>query len=128
MLIELRTPDIPRSAGIRQQFTDRHLCCKLLVRIAGQILCQWIVESQLSRLHKLHCRYTGNHLVHGRNGKARLQRIGDVMFPVRLTIGFREDRLALPRDHHGPGKPACSRFLQKPLAQRGDQVALAHGR
>src|ERR1700733_2573903 len=55
VFIKLRPPDIPRSASFGQQFTDRHFCREFPVWIVGQILSQWIVERQLSRLYQLHC-------------------------------------------------------------------------
>src|SRR5271156_4709359 len=78
----------------------------LLVGVIGDVLPERIGQLDLAGFDELQDRDGCEHFVHGADAKTRIERVGNLLFAVRQSIGAAEEHLAVLRDQHGPGKAA----------------------
>ena len=87
-----------------QQMLDLDLLRALRIRKIREELRQGIVVAELPLLDELTDGEAREELVHAAQEKGRIDGVGDLLLAVRIAIGLREHRLAIPRDDDGPGE------------------------
>jgi hypothetical protein len=80
---------------VGEKVTYGHLRSDVRVRIVTEVLADWVVKRELSLLDELQRRDGGEHLVHRADAKARLERVRDVSFAIRLPVGVCEANFAV---------------------------------
>src|SRR6185503_2524593 len=90
--------------GVTQQMLDPDRLGALRIRKTREELCQGILVAELPLLHELTDGETREELAHAAHEKRRLERIRDLLVAVRIAIGLREHRLAIPRDDDRAGE------------------------
>src|SRR6266542_455399 len=79
---------------------DGDLAGDVLVRVIGEVRAERIRELDLAGLYELYYRHRGEHLVHGSDAKARVERVRDPPFAICQSVGAAEEDLAVLLDQH----------------------------
>jgi hypothetical protein len=120
MCLELGSEDVARSARMREQLMDGDLRGELLVRVIGDVRDERRFELHLSRLHELQDGGGGEHLVHGAESKARVERVCDVSLAIGEAVRGHNERLAAAREEHGTRKTVGVGILIEASAKPGE--------
>src|SRR5215510_15008270 len=105
---------------------DGDLGRHIRIRIIGNVLAQRVRQLDLPRLNQLKYRNRREHLVHRTDAKPRVEFVYDVLLAIGQPVRSAEQHLAAFGQDYSSRKAVRRSVLLEFVAQRADDLGLAH--